>query len=221
MRCRHKAASPPGQTGHERTLDQPLRINHTVIVSGPHTLTKATPFAAAPGDPRALAPAPQGTGQYLCHRRVRRRNIRKGFLHHPVELQPGHGRCRIGDGGGYARDLQAVKKTPYLKAVGLGTDTSGLAAQPGPRGSASSSPLIYPFTTEFGMKVYRQRSGHRVFDLNNEGLAHYGLLADLIEDTRQQQGGEVYEALMNSAEGYLQMWERAEANNTSGHVNPL
>ena len=125
------------------------------------------------------------------------------------------------DGGGYARDLAAVKKTPYLRAVGLGTDTSGLAAQPGPRGSAASSPMQYPFYNEFGFRFDRQRSGHRVFDVNNEGLAHYGLLADLINDTRERQSAEVYEALMNSAEGYLQMWERAEANNTSGHVNPL
>ena len=125
------------------------------------------------------------------------------------------------DGGGYARDLAAVKKTPYLRAVGLGSDTSGLAAQPGRRGSASHSPMQYPFYTEFGLRFDRQRSGHRVFDLNNEGLAHYGLLADLIQDTRERQGGEVYEALMNSAEGYLQMWERALGNNSSGHVNPL
>ena len=125
------------------------------------------------------------------------------------------------EGSGYARDLAAVKKTPYLPAVGIGTDTSGLSAQPGRRGSASHSPLVYPFTTEFGLAFDRQVSGTRTFDLNNEGLAHYGLLADLIEDTRQRQGGEVYDALMNSAEGYLQMWERANANNSSGHVNPF
>lgn len=125
------------------------------------------------------------------------------------------------DGGGYARDLAAVKKTPYLPAVGIGTDTSGLSAQPGRRGSAAYSPLPYPFTTEFGLTFDRQVSGTRTFDLNNEGLAHYGLLADLVQDTRLRQGGEVYEAIMNSAEGYLQMWERANANNSSGHVNPL
>lgn len=125
------------------------------------------------------------------------------------------------DGGGYARDLEAVKKTPYLHAVGIGSDTSGLSAQPGGRGSASYDPMAYPFTTEFGLTFDRQVSGNRTFDVNNEGLAHYGLLADLVQDTREQQSAEVYNALMNSAEGYLQMWERAEANNTSGHINPF
>jgi microsomal dipeptidase-like Zn-dependent dipeptidase len=121
----------------------------------------------------------------------------------------------------YAEDLEVVKQTPYLHAVGIGTDTSGLSAQPRGRGNAASNPLRYPFTTEFGLTFDRQVSGNRTFDLNNEGMAHYGLLADLIQDTREQAGSEVYEALMKSAEGYLQMWERAESNNNAQHVNPL
>ncbi|MDF1629306.1 MAG: membrane dipeptidase [Alcanivoracaceae bacterium] len=116
--------------------------------------------------------------------------------------------------------LDAVEQTPYLPAMGIGTDTSGLSGQPGVR-NINGNPLVYPFTTEFGLTFDRQKSGNRTFDLNNEGMAHYGLLADLIEDIRQRTDRRIYEGIMNSAEGYLQMWERAESNNTTQHVNPL
>ncbi|MDP2227238.1 MAG: membrane dipeptidase [Moraxellaceae bacterium] len=118
------------------------------------------------------------------------------------------------------RYLAAVKKTPYLKAVGIGTDMSGLGGQPGPRSNAASDPLVYPFTSEFGLIFDRQVSGKRTFDLNADGMAHYGMLADLLQDMRLRSGPEVYEAVMQSAEGYLQMWERAEANTTTRHATP-
>lgn len=123
--------------------------------------------------------------------------------------------------GRVGRYLDAVKKTPYLPAVGIGTDMSGLSGQPGPRGSAGTDPLRYPFYNEFGLRFDRQVSGNRTFDLNNDGMAHYGLLADQIQDIRQRSGTEIYEAIMKSAEGYLQMWERAESHVDMRHVNPL
>lgn len=126
-----------------------------------------------------------------------------------------------GISGAINKYLAGVKKTPYLPAVGIGTDMGGLGGQPGPRSNAGSTPLIYPFYNEFGLKFYRQKSGNRTFDLNQDGMAHYGLLADMIEDYRRRADPQVYEAIMNSAEGYLQMWERAESNNTSAHFDPL
>lgn len=117
--------------------------------------------------------------------------------------------------------LAGVKQTPYLRAVGIGTDMSGLGGQPGPRSNAATDPLRYPFTNEFGLVFDRQVSGNRTLDLNRDGVAHYGLVADEIEDIRQRAGSETYEAIMNSAEGYLQMWERAQANTDTRHVNPL
>lgn len=53
--------------------------------------------------------------------------------------------------------------------------------------------------------------GARALDFNEEGLAHVGLLPELIEDMRQ--GGlndEGLEPLFRSAEGYVRTWERAE-----------
>lgn len=133
----------------------------------------------------------------------------------------------------YLDEDQEIEETSYsLSGVGFGTDMSGLGNQPGPRSDASENPLIYPFESEFGFKFKEQVSGTRTFDLNKDGIVHYGLLADHLHDIIQPQTFEkcrknpqwdkcrVYESIMNSAEAYLQMWERAEANTSNGHINP-
>jgi hypothetical protein len=117
--------------------------------------------------------------------------------------------------------LDSVKSTPFLPGVGIGTDMGGLGGQAQPRSSAAAYPLQYPFTTEFGLTFDRQVSGNRTFDLNKEGVAHYGMLADQIQDIRMLSGTPVYEAVMNSAEAFLQMWERAVVNNDTQYINPL
>ncbi len=98
--------------------------------------------------------------------------------------------------------------------VGLGTDANGLGPLPGPRASAVEQPLQYPFRSYDGNVVFeRQVTGERVVDLNTDGVAHYGLYADLAADI-QQNGGEgrdeAMAILFRSAESYLRMWERAE-----------
>lgn len=120
-----------------------------------------------------------------------------------------------------SRHLDEVEQTPYLEGVGFGTDMSGLGGQPGPRDNVDTHPLEYPFTSEFGLVFHKQVSGNRVFDLNSDGIAHYGMVADHIQDVREQASGRVYESIMNSAEAYLQMWERAEANNDTTYFDPL
>ena len=157
------------------------------------------------------------------------------FMHRDKQGQLHNNFQRMLDAGGFAaqynvpplamktavgRYLDAVEKTPYLAAVGIGTDMSGLGGQAGPRGLDRPNPLNYPFTNEFGLTFHRQVSGNRTFDYNGDGMAHYGMLADHIEDMRRLSGARVYEAIMNSAEGYLQMWERAEANRDNQYINP-
>ncbi|HSJ16936.1 MAG TPA: hypothetical protein VK920_02440 [Solirubrobacterales bacterium] len=95
--------------------------------------------------------------------------------------------------------------------VGLGTDTGGFSSLPGPREDASSEPLPYPFRSYDGeVEFVRQRAGARVFDLNSDGVAHYGLFADLLADTQRQPGGErALGLLARSAEAYLRTWRRA------------
>lgn len=120
-----------------------------------------------------------------------------------------------------SRYLDVIEQTPFLAGVGVGSDMSGLGGQAGPRSDVSTNPLQYPFTNEFGLTFEKQISGNRVFDLNQDGIAHYGLLGDQIEDMRQNNSSRVYEAVMNSAEAYIQMWERAEASPFSKYYDPL
>ena len=121
---------------------------------------------------------------------------------------------------GINRYLNLIEETPFLNGVPFSTDMGGIGNQPGPRGDASTNPLLYPFITEEGIEIDKQVSGNRSFDINNEGLAHYGLVADHIQDIREQTPARIYDSVMNSAEAYLQMWERAEANNDVQYVNP-
>jgi len=117
--------------------------------------------------------------------------------------------------------LDEIETSPYLAGVGIATDMSGLADQPGPRGDSDVDPLTYPYTSEFGLVFDKQVSGNRVFDLNQDGIAHYGMVADHLQDIREQSSSRIYEAVMNSAEAYLQMWERSEGNTNTDFVNPL
>lgn len=95
--------------------------------------------------------------------------------------------------------------------VGIGTDTGGFSALPGPRPDAAAHPLRYPFRSFDGsVRFTRERAGARVFDLNTDGVAQYGLLADLLADVRQSPGGRrALRLLFNSAQAYLDTWQRA------------
>ncbi len=94
--------------------------------------------------------------------------------------------------------------------VGIGTDTGGFASLPGPRSDAAQSPLRYPFKSyDGGVTFTRERTGTRTFDLNSDGVAHYGLLADLMADMQQASGRRALVPLFRSAEGYLRTWQRA------------
>jgi len=97
-------------------------------------------------------------------------------------------------------------------ATGLGSDINGIHQQAEPREDAAENPLQYPFRSYDGRVVFeRQVTGERVYDLNVDGVAHYGLYPDFIADMRRTPGGE--EALryvFRSAEAYLRAWARAE-----------
>ena len=94
--------------------------------------------------------------------------------------------------------------------VGLGSDTGGFNATPGPRSDARAHPLRYPFASyDRKVRFVRERSGRRVFDLNTDGVAHYGLFADLLGDIQRQPSTRgALRPLFHSAEAYLQTWQR-------------
>jgi len=103
-----------------------------------------------------------------------------------------------------------VDRTRYrATAVGLGTDTGGFASLPGPPTDAATNPLPYPFTLN-GVSFERQQTGERTFDYNADGVAHYGLLPDLLADmARAPKGAQATDLIFGSAQAYLDMWTAA------------
>ncbi|MGI9273731.1 MAG: ricin-type beta-trefoil lectin domain protein [Endozoicomonas sp.] len=114
-----------------------------------------------------------------------------------------------------------IQLQTFHPGVAIGSDVNGLAQQAKARVDIGVSPLQYPFASDDGrFQFERQRTGNRVFDYNSEGVAHYGLMADHIADIRQAGTITAYESLMNSAEAYLQMWERGQENTDRQYINP-
>ncbi|MFN4327607.1 MAG: hypothetical protein ACK4FF_01920 [Limnobacter sp.] len=134
---------------------------------------------------------------------------------------------RIVDGGGlisnlpdkpspsavqYIQQLSSLYPAGKSPASGFGSDINGIHQQAEPRPDAQAKPLRYPFKSPMGDVTFeRQVTGQRVFDLNTDGVAHYGLYPDYIADMMMQPGGGAAVAtLFRSAEAYLQLWERVE-----------
>ena len=73
--------------------------------------------------------------------------------------------------------------------------------------------MTYPFKGIGGVTVNKQTAGKRVWDINKDGVAQYGLYPDWIEDLTKvagKDGDKILEDITRGAEAYLQMWERAE-----------
>ncbi len=111
--------------------------------------------------------------------------------------------------------LDVIEQTEFLAGVGIGTDMTGMANQAPPRDDVKTAPLNYPFTSEFGLTFDVQKSGLKEFNYNDVGMAHYGMVADHLQEIRERSGDRIYQAAMNSAEAYIQMWERAIANKSN------
>jgi len=104
----------------------------------------------------------------------------------------------------------------YYFGFGYGADINGLGAQGDPRGADVANPVTYPFKGLGEVTIGKQRSGKRVYDLNVDGVAHYGLYPDWIEDLRKIAGNAIIEDMSRGPEAYLQMWERAEGDGNDG-----
>ena len=103
----------------------------------------------------------------------------------------------------------------YYFGFGYGADINGLGAQGNPRGADVPNPVTYPFTGLGGVTVDQQRAGQRVWDINADGVAQYGLYPDWIEDLRKiadsqhpGDGAKIVDDMARGTEAYLQMWER-------------
>ena len=85
------------------------------------------------------------------------------------------------------REEQVLRDPRFYSGVGWGADMNGLGHQGEPRNGPN--PVTYPFKNFDGtVTVGKQRSGQRVYDINVDGVAHYGLYPDWVEDLRKQAG---------------------------------
>ncbi|RZS37760.1 membrane dipeptidase (peptidase family M19) [Herbihabitans rhizosphaerae] len=111
------------------------------------------------------------------------------------------------------RKYKAASDPKYLFGFGAGFDTNGYGTQPPPRANNASNKVRYPFTSfDGGTVIDRQRTGQRVYDVNTDGFAHYGLLPDWVEDLRLAAGPDgpaIMTDMARGAETYLRMWARA------------
>lgn len=102
--------------------------------------------------------------------------------------------------------------TRPFNGYGFGSDVNGLAHLADARPTAATDPLVYPFTALSGEVMDRWRFGERLYDLNVDGVAQYGLYADWAADVVQRAGAdgpELERQLMNGAEEWTANWERA------------
>jgi len=104
----------------------------------------------------------------------------------------------------------------YYWGLGFGADINGFGAQGDPRGADVPNPVTYPFAGINGVQVDKQRAGERVWDINVDGVAQYGLYPDWIQDLglvadaqHDGDGDLIRDDMARGTEAYLQMWERA------------
>jgi len=106
------------------------------------------------------------------------------------------------------RETKPMRNGSYYFGFGYGADMNGFGSQGAPRKGGN---VTYPFKSFDGkVTINRQRSGQRIFDINTDGVAHYGLYPDWIEDLRKLAGNGIVKDMVRGSESYLQMWERAE-----------
>ena len=140
----------------------------------------------------------------------------------------GLGRCQDPERRGAMLDallgrVALIESNGGYPAEGFGFDLNGFAGAPGPRfgpdgcSTPQEDPITYPFTSYAGDVTFTApQVGERTIDFNTEGMVHIGLLPELIEDARRDAASEAdLEPLFRSAEGYIRMWEKAEARSAA------
>jgi hypothetical protein len=106
------------------------------------------------------------------------------------------------------REQKKWQDPRFYFGLGFGSDMNGFSNQ-GPAPRRTSNTISYPFTGLGGVTVDKQVSGEKVYDFNVDGVAHYGMYPDWVEDVRLLGGDEIVADLQRAPEAFLQMWERA------------
>lgn len=115
------------------------------------------------------------------------------------------------------RRTEPLRDEYGVDGYGFGIDVNGLGGLPGPRAGNADDPVTYPFTSADGtVTLDRYRMGERTWDVNTDGMAHYGLMPDWVQDIRKVGGDEVVRDLLGGAEGYLRTLRAAEGHGAAG-----
>lgn len=137
------------------------------------------------------------------------------------------------------RTLSTKTNNPNLLGFGFGTDTDGLSGQEGPRSNITpGKELKYPFDlftgepfaslpefagmskVTFNQPEERDAANNgRTWSQDLDGNAHYGMMSDFVQEMRLEGTPEDMRTLFNSAEVYLQTWERTLAASKAIETN--
>ncbi len=154
------------------------------------------------------------------------RNTNNGKIYELGGISPtGFHRCADPDQPGslmrpFFERREMIRAAGGYESVGFAFDFNGLAGVADPRfgpdarcGAEQQNPVEYPFESFAGDVIFTQPfMGERAVDFNTEGMIHIGLLPELIEDARRTGAtDEDLDIIFRSAEGYVRMWELAEA----------
>ncbi len=140
-------------------------------------------------------------------------------------MSTGLGRCGATDGttdtlgNGMRANVQQRIEAGLPGGEAFAFDANGFAGAARPRfgdrsgcAQPQANPIEYPFTSYDGEVEFQQpHLGDREVDFNNEGMIHFGLLPEYIQDARNDgMSDEDLEPLFRSAESVVLLWEDAE-----------
>ncbi|MEM6734413.1 MAG: membrane dipeptidase, partial [Myxococcota bacterium] len=127
----------------------------------------------------------------------------------------------VGSSRDFVTSVLYIEGVTGTLGVPFGSDVNGIARLMGPRFGeggcdGEASPLTYPFSLPTSLvpsgTFERLVSGNVSFDFNQQGLANIGLLPDFLADVQSMGlSQDTLAPLYNSAEAFVQTWERAEA----------
>lgn len=132
-------------------------------------------------------------------------------------------------GGMFGLGTAGVKADNYLKdyrkamelvgdgRVAFGTDLNGLEKGPAPAVridiTKPLAPQLKACPDIYNSAFVKSKTGDKTWDYCIEGVAHYGMLPDFLRDLSAKQNGDALNtSMMQNAEMFARMWEKALKN---------
>ena len=138
------------------------------------------------------------------------RKLARGFFLAGTGARPT--RSDVGDSTILAGYWGCMKAAPLCLGKPAPTDGAGPAAIAGKVAMVADTWRAWSKMTGTNERLRRSRIGEADYDYNIDGLAHYGMLPDLLQDAKNLglTEGEL-SVLFQSAGDFVAMWEKAEA----------